>query len=1071
MDFDSFFEKYYGEKIDSVVMEDCKKRQVYLRQQNRHISLVNILLKMNVVSEQQIQIIQEKYQSYVERMQKQPTNQSLISDISNKVRGKSSLGLNFGNYKIIQELGRGGMGAVYRVHDPKLNREVALKVMLTQDEQHLLRFTQEAQTIARLDHPNIIRIFEVGDKPQHYFTMEYICGISLHKYIVDHDLDEKKIATMFLKVAQALSVAHRQKIIHRDLKPENIMLTQKNEPKVMDFGLAKIKHNTASLSKNFVGTPAYASPEQIQEGQIDSRTDIYSLGATLYEALTKRRVFQGQNTVNIMYQAINKDPIAPRVLNPEISVDLEAICLKCLQKSPKKRYFNMEKLAQDLQNFLDNRPISAKPPSALQKVNKFVQRNLLLTTIVGIAALIISSLFVYFSIKLATKQGELQRQEAMLDVQREVLQTKETSLQREKKRSREGFYPYVIALSDVYIQKNNIAIANKLINSEEYCPEYLRGWEWYWIASQVKNEVLNVHHGMSLKHFAFTPSKKHLFTFTRKKIIQWNPTTLKSIKTIKTEADYGVIDKKEEFVLTAKKSKLSLWSIRSGSKIRDKQLEKEIYYLDINYRNNIVAVAMIERIQFLSFPQLEFLYEIEEKSQSTDRLDFHPSKNVVAYTGKYGYIHRFDFDRKKRLPKLHHPGYLRTCKYNENGNWLVSAGDGPEIRLWNTKQHKLIKKYEYSSWVGPHKKILHLGHSGIIRDCSFSSDDRFLISAGDDKTLKLWDIRTGEMLQTFRGHISPVLVCDFTRDDRYVLSTGNDGRLKKWDTQKFLPHYKKIPASIHNLDVFGNLLMYVAEDRFIYVRDIFSGELLFRKPCINRPRFGKFITQKGKQKFVIGDKKGNISVYDFKSRRLEKKIYIREEILDMKIDSQHQKLLALGRDRRTILYRLDDFSVLHDFPGKKFACATFSHDGKWLFAAYKKACYVFSTTTFEYSKIEIPVGRSISRLTTNYDDSILAVGMTNYYIYLFDLRTRKQLTILNGHDGSILDIAFNRAGDRIVSASEDCTIRMWNTTGDQLIVLNAHTGYVTACKFFNEDDSLVSSGMDGRIVFWENNRR
>ena len=660
MDFDSFFEKYYGAKIDNSTMQSGKKHQAYLRKQNQHISLVDILLSKNVISLQQKRIICEQYQRYIQQTQNQATNQSLISDINSKVCRKNRLGATFGNYKIIQELGRGGMGAVYRVRDGKLNREVALKVMLTQDEEHLQRFTQEAQTIARLDHPNIIRIFEVGDKPQHYFTMEYICGTSLHQYINDHDLDEKKIATMFVKIARALSVAHRQKIIHRDLKPENIMLTEQEEPKIMDFGLAKIKHNTAALSKNFVGTPAYASPEQIQEGQIDSRTDVYSLGATLYEALTRRRVFQGQNTVNIMYQSINKDPIPPCALNPDISVDLEAICLKCLEKSPKKRYLNMEKLAGDLQNFLENRPIVAKSPSAWQKVNKFIQRNLLLTTIVGVALGIIISLFVYFSIKLATKQSELQRQESVLNVQKEVLETKEVSLQREKKRSREGFYPYVIGLSDVYIQKNNIAIASRLINSEEYCPEYLRGWEWYWVASQVQKEVLNANHKMSLRHFAFAPSKKFLFSFTRENIIQWNPETLQPIKNISAEAEYGVVGKNEKLLLTAKKNDLSLWGIKSGKKIDDKEVDREIYYLDINYRNDIVAISMNEKIQFFSFPELKFLYEIEDKGERADRLHFHPRKNVVAYTGKFGYIYRFDLDRKKHLPKLQHPGYLRV---------------------------------------------------------------------------------------------------------------------------------------------------------------------------------------------------------------------------------------------------------------------------------------------------------------------------------------------------------------------------------------------------------------------------
>ncbi|BBM86894.1 serine/threonine-protein kinase [Candidatus Uabimicrobium amorphum] len=270
----------------------------------------------------------------------------------------------FARYQIISQLGRGGMGIVYEVYDPRMKRKVALKVIEKfQDMQHSKRFLREVQALSQLSHPNIVRIYEYGENPIPFFTMEFIAGLSLAEYIkTTTEVDYRRIAEMIEKVAEALHEVHKNNIIHRDIKPANIMLDSQLNPKLMDFGLAKDSDREASkLSQTgqIVGSVTYMSPEQV-EGGVSKCSDIYSIGATFYEALTGKKLFSGDAEFRIMLRILNEEPIAPRKIRNDIPIELEKICLKCLAKNPEKRYQNAWELVRDLRNFRNNRKIAAK---------------------------------------------------------------------------------------------------------------------------------------------------------------------------------------------------------------------------------------------------------------------------------------------------------------------------------------------------------------------------------------------------------------------------------------------------------------------------------------------------------------------------------------------------------------------------------------------------------------------------------------------------------------------------------------------------------------------------------------
>jgi tRNA A-37 threonylcarbamoyl transferase component Bud32 len=299
-------------------------------------------------------------------------------------------------YEILNELGQGGMGLVYKARDKKLARIVALKFLLRMsktDTKDVERFQREARVMAQLHHPNIIAIHDIGEEERYpFFTMDFIEGVSFRQFLQHPKRDMKQAIQILIQVGRAVHYAHSQGIIHRDLKPSNIMITHDNVPKVMDFGLAKVSNLRDDLSKagEAMGTPAYMSPEQAEGAQdLDARADIYALGATLYETLTLRPPFQGETYFNILTQLLNREPVSPGRINPDIAAELEAICLKSLEKDRSKRYASAELWSQDLENFLAQRPVTAKVPTLWTHLYKFILRNKL---VVGAGVLLFCSI-------------------------------------------------------------------------------------------------------------------------------------------------------------------------------------------------------------------------------------------------------------------------------------------------------------------------------------------------------------------------------------------------------------------------------------------------------------------------------------------------------------------------------------------------------------------------------------------------------------------------------------------------------------------------------------------------------
>lgn len=304
----------------------------------------------------------------------------------------------FGDYELLEEIARGGMGVVYKARQTKLNRIVALKMILAGQlagKDDVQRFHAEAEAAANLDHPGIVPIYEVGEhEGQHYFSMGFVDGQSLADKLHAGPLPSREAAKLTKKVAEAIEYAHQRGVVHRDLKPANVLLDSSGEPRVTDFGLAKRIDDDSGLTKtgDILGTPAYMSPEQAS-GRIHEVThsaDVYALGAILYALLTGRAPFEATSPIDTLLQVLESEATLPTAINRRTPRPLELICMKCLEKSPAARYSTADELCQDLDRFLHDEPIEARPTDIWQRLRRWSRRQpALVAHLIGLTMILI----------------------------------------------------------------------------------------------------------------------------------------------------------------------------------------------------------------------------------------------------------------------------------------------------------------------------------------------------------------------------------------------------------------------------------------------------------------------------------------------------------------------------------------------------------------------------------------------------------------------------------------------------------------------------------------------------------
>jgi len=412
---------------------------------------------------------------------------------SSLVTHHSPLGLpgHFGDYELLEEIGHGGMGVVFKARQKSLDRTVAVKMLLpgaTSHPDYINRFRTEASAAAGLQHPNIVAIHEVGaHEGRPYLVMDYVEGRSLAQWIANlksQISNPHQAARWIQTVAEAIQFAHDHGILHRDLKPSNILIDASGQPRLTDFGLAKrIAGDTSlTLSGQLLGSPSYMPPEQAaaRHGKVSRRSDVYGLGATLYHLLTGRAPFQAATITETLDEVLNKDPVAPRVLSSGIPRDLETICLKCLEKDPHRRYASARELADELGRFLRGEPTLARPLGIMGKTAKWCRRRPALAALSG--ALAIALVLGAAGVLWQWRQSEAQRRRA------------ETGERLAAQRA----YDSDINLAQRALADLNLGRARELLDRHRPAAQSairtprsafdLRGWEWRYLWKQSRGD-------------------------------------------------------------------------------------------------------------------------------------------------------------------------------------------------------------------------------------------------------------------------------------------------------------------------------------------------------------------------------------------------------------------------------------------------------------------------------------------------------------------------------------------------------------------------------------------------------
>jgi WD40 repeat protein len=921
-----------------------------------------------------------------------------------------------GTYRILETLGHGAMGVVLKAYDSSLQRTVALKVLRPDraDEQARARFVREARAAAGLAQEHVVPVHAVATPPEGppYLVMQYIAGPTLLERIQrERRLPPREAARLCCQVAEGLAAAHRAGLVHRDVKPSNILCEAATGRALLtDFGLARLSTVPGGSTQEgtILGTPEYMSPEQVRAERVDGRSDVYSLGVTLYEALTGELPFRGLSYL-VLQQIVHDPPLVPRRLNDRVPRDLETICLKCLEKEPRGRYPSADALAEDLRRFLNGQPILARPTPAWERALKWARRR---PAIAGLlAGLVVVTALGFAGVTWQWRQAEGARRVA--EAAREEAETA-------REEAETTLYFSRIGEARRSWQTHDVGGAVQLLDL--CCPREgradLRGWEWHYLHRLCHADLFTLRgHRQWVYSLAFSPDGRRLASaagdpyasHTPGELKLWDVATGRQLLTGRgpTRAVFSVAFSPDGRRLASAGGDLRNKTAPGEVKVWDAATGEELLALQ-GHSGPVWGVAFSsdgsclassghdQTVRVWEATTGRALLTLKGAGEST-AVAFAPDGRRLASVGEGVTIQVWEVSTGRPLQRWRgHTGAITTLAFSPDGVHVASAGYDQSVRLWDAVTGRPLQSFH--------------GHAGCVWSVAFSPDGTRLTSAGADSTVRLWDVRTGAELLNLRGHTWAARGVAFSPDGRRLASASQDQTVKLWDATR-----NPQALTVRKPDGFLNEVAFRADGRYL-------------------------VSARGP-----GDAVGWLKAWDATSgvaqseQPIDVAAWYEWPFAYLAFRADGERLAAAsGTDKRMV---------------KVWEVAT----GRELLALHG---HTLPVTNVAFSGD----GR---RLASAAVPDAKHDGPNE--VRLWDATTGAALVRFHGHERAITSLALSPDGRRLASASRDETVKVWDaTTGQELFTLYGHRGAVGSVAFSPEGRRLASAGyLDEGVRLWD----
>lgn len=1032
-------------------------------------------------------------------------------------------------YEILEVLGHGGMGVVYKARDIQLGRIVALKMILSgvhANPKSLELFYAEARAVARLTHPHIVQIYEIGESEGlAYLSLEYVAGGSLADAVargqwpVGSAAACRQTAHFLAQLAQAAHYAHECGILHRDLKPGNILLqksevrSQKSEvggqksdetrtevafsdlcsltsdfcvptsdlcPKIADFGLAKHwgegSATTHSRWVTGVGTPRYMAPEQAgsqgAETQIGPTADVYSLGAILYELLVGKPLYEADTPLELVLQVLHEDPLPPRRVQPQVPRDLETICLKCLRKEPSERYASALDLALDLGRFLAGEPIEARQASSWNRVRKFARRNKVFVggVLGGMAALFLGSV-----VSMMFALGEAGARK-LADAN--TLRAAENARAAEREAYRARLGAAMLALDD--------RVLADAAQNLETAPVALRGWEWDHYHTRLLDD---------------SPVTEHIPTDSRS-VLSLFSADRRMLAMSSTEAELQLIDAETGQSLADSPRTSGAWCVQPVT------FPPVLVMYDGAPFSLPEALGRIRPGGLLDSRKWRTISFGHDGGQLTATWEH---ENAIAQPGASA----APLEKVKRV-------YVGTGKpvylcISHDGRWLAAAWNDSTVRLWDLESgaaqsvcrghNKEVRGIAFHpddlsllswgddgtirQWSVPDGKALRSrrAHSRIVNDASFSPDGQWILSGSHDRTLRLWRADGGEAVAVLRGHTEAVGKVAFSTDGANLFSWAYDSTVRRWPSpnQENLRivrgHTSFIYPVAYSPD--GRWFASGGWDNAVRLWDAASGQPIaaldgmqgFVASLAISPDSSRIVARSYDGRLRIWDAATGELLFNLEDGGLDRLPHNNGSLnfLPQNVAiSPDGAYVACGFDNRIRFWELltgkERESLTLDVKGP-IRHVVFSPDGRRaaVIAGQPALCLVDIRTCTQITLASAgSVKDPLYAVAFSPDGRRLASAGEDRIVRIWDTQSGEQQRQLYGHSDQIFAVVFHPDGKRLATAGRDLDIHLWDmTSGDDLARLRGHNDYVFSMAFSPDGTTLISGSGDSTVRIWE----